>query len=174
MQKESFSNTEYYIVEALFRLLKTKSLDKIQVIEICKIAGVGRSTFYKHFINKNEIVVFYLNKVYKQYLKKAIKHPKNNQEFESNIVVLVQTIYDHKENLSLLLKNNLGQKLLDFLTRKFIVIDFLLSNENYFLPYIISGAIYNSLIARSENNFRNEIKEVTNSIIVILKLYNLC
>lgn len=172
MRKENLSNTNHYIVEALFRLLKVKSLEKIQVIEICIIAGVGRSTFYKHFNHKGEIINFYLEYIYKESLKTAIIHPETNEDFEENIIILIKTIYSQKEYLSLLLKNGLGQRLLDFLTKKFILFNFNNSNENYFFPYIVSGAIYNALFAWNENNYENDIMEVFNSILIILKLYN--
>jgi AcrR family transcriptional regulator len=37
------------IREALFELLKTKGIDQISVIELCKEANVNRTTFYAHY-----------------------------------------------------------------------------------------------------------------------------
>ena len=60
MKETLNTNSKNYIVESLFVLLKSKTIENIQVTEICKKAGVGRSTFYKHFNNKSDIINYYL------------------------------------------------------------------------------------------------------------------
>lgn len=42
---------------ALFDLLKTTSYDSISVIDICDRAMVHRTTFYKHFDNKEQLLI---------------------------------------------------------------------------------------------------------------------
>lgn len=38
-----------FITEALIKLLKNKTLDKITITEITNKAGVGRASFYRNF-----------------------------------------------------------------------------------------------------------------------------
>lgn len=49
-----------YMVEALLLLMKEKSYDRIKVGEITERAGVDRTTYYRHFHSKEEILERYL------------------------------------------------------------------------------------------------------------------
>ena len=49
-----------YIIEAMFLLLKEKPFEEIRICEIAKLAGVNRSTFYRHFHSRQDIArLFY-------------------------------------------------------------------------------------------------------------------
>lgn len=50
--------TKIWISEALKRLMKKKSLEKIRVTEICKEAEIERPTFYYHFKDKYDLVTW--------------------------------------------------------------------------------------------------------------------
>lgn len=54
-------NMKLWIAEQMKNLMKTKSIDKIRVNDICKAAEIERSTFYYHFQDKYELVawIFY-------------------------------------------------------------------------------------------------------------------
>ncbi len=41
--------TKRMLKEGLMRLLKEKSLDKISITELCREAGINRTTFYRHY-----------------------------------------------------------------------------------------------------------------------------
>ena len=45
-----------HINEALFGLLKEKSLNEISISEICETAGVGRMSFYRNYENKEDVI----------------------------------------------------------------------------------------------------------------------
>ncbi|ADL49963.1 TetR/AcrR family transcriptional regulator [Clostridium cellulovorans] len=47
---------------ALLRLLKTKPLENISILELVKIAGVSRNSFYRNYNNLEEIIGEYLMK----------------------------------------------------------------------------------------------------------------
>ena len=170
MKETLNTNSKNYIVESLFVLLKGKTIENIQVTEICKKAGVGRSTFYKHFNNKNDIINYYLMTLYQKYTETNIKQPTSKEDFEYNMITLLTLIYKNKDELLLLLKNNLGQKMYEFLTDKLILISNLRETKDYFYPYIIVGAIYSTIHAWSKNNFKNDINEVSASIVKIITL----
>ncbi|WP_455539509.1 TetR/AcrR family transcriptional regulator C-terminal domain-containing protein [Terrisporobacter sp.] len=50
-----------WIAKHMKDLMKTKTIDKIRVVDICKAAEIERSTFYYHFQDKYELVawIFY-------------------------------------------------------------------------------------------------------------------
>lgn len=51
------------MADALIRLMHTKPLEKISVQEITDAAGVGRATWFRHFADKDEAIVFKLHRL---------------------------------------------------------------------------------------------------------------
>ena len=45
------------LADAILELLKTKSLEEISVSEITDLADVGRTTYYRHFTSKDDLIV---------------------------------------------------------------------------------------------------------------------
>ena len=56
MYQSSNSISSSLMVEALLLLLEKKEYDVITVKEICKKAGVNRSTFYLHYNTKDDLL----------------------------------------------------------------------------------------------------------------------
>ena len=54
--KSKYFNTAIKMDEALLSLLEKKEFPYITVKEICKAAGVNRSTFYLHYENTSELL----------------------------------------------------------------------------------------------------------------------
>ena len=48
------------MADALIQLLKTKELDKITISEVCLLAGVNRSTWFRNFKDKKEAISYKL------------------------------------------------------------------------------------------------------------------
>ena len=46
------------LADALIKLLKTKPIEKITVPEISETADVGRTTFFRNFTTKTEVITF--------------------------------------------------------------------------------------------------------------------
>jgi AcrR family transcriptional regulator len=59
--EEQFKQISSWIVEALIRLLDEKSYRAISVEDITKKAGVARSTFYRHFSSKDDVILRFLD-----------------------------------------------------------------------------------------------------------------
>lgn len=49
--------TKRLIHEALLRLLETKSIDKINVTELCNESGINRATFYRHYNMPRDVLL---------------------------------------------------------------------------------------------------------------------
>lgn len=65
-------NTKKSIAEAMKTLLMQKSLDKISTMEICKVCGTTRQTFYYHFKDKYSLLAWiYVNDCGNAYKDKA-------------------------------------------------------------------------------------------------------
>lgn len=48
------------LADALIKLLKEKPIEKITIPEISKLSGVGRTTYFRNFTSKNEMLTFKL------------------------------------------------------------------------------------------------------------------
>lgn len=91
-QKEKYSSTAFLMDEDLICLLNEKDYEYITVKEICKKAGVNRSTFYLHYESIDDLLeetLEYINKKFLDYFE-------DTSDFITNINV------SSKENLYLI------------------------------------------------------------------------
>ena len=56
--------------EALIKLMKKKSIEKITVDELCETGGIGRATYFRNFKSKDEILTAYIIMRWRAYEKK--------------------------------------------------------------------------------------------------------
>lgn len=49
------------IALALIQMMENKKINDITILEIVKKAGVGRSSFYRNFDNKEDVINYYIN-----------------------------------------------------------------------------------------------------------------
>ena len=54
--ESKYFNTALLMDEAILYLLHEKKFEYITITEICKKAGVNRSTFYLHYDNTNDLL----------------------------------------------------------------------------------------------------------------------
>lgn len=50
--------TKFALTNAFYNMLECYSLDDITVNQLCESAGVRRATFYKHFNDKNDFIIY--------------------------------------------------------------------------------------------------------------------
>ncbi len=51
---------------ALIQLMGQKPLEQISVSEICQLAGVSRSSFYRNYDDKNQVLHSYIHNLYRE------------------------------------------------------------------------------------------------------------
>jgi len=73
------------VFEALLQMLKTRSLDEVHINQLVQKAGICRTSYYRNFDSKEDILIQYLNLIYEDYFK--------NYDFTSN-QKKDETIYD--------------------------------------------------------------------------------
>lgn len=59
----SISPTKHVLADSMKELLRKKSIEKISTDEICRIAGVSRRNFYRHFSDKYDLLswIYYMD-----------------------------------------------------------------------------------------------------------------
>jgi Transcriptional regulator len=61
MKQKRKTESKEYIIEAFTRLLHEKSLEKITVSDISRLAGINRGTFYLNYLDKEDLLVSIIN-----------------------------------------------------------------------------------------------------------------
>lgn len=65
--------TKQLVAHALIKILDKHPLDLITIKEICKQAGVGRTAFYHHFKNKEDVLKYIYRKAHYQVFQDKFK-----------------------------------------------------------------------------------------------------
>ena len=98
--------TKSWIFDALMLLMDEKPYKKINISDITTKAGIARTTFYRNYHDKDDIVFEYLNKTITIKLQKSEKAAVD--ERKNTIVILLdyKHLIDHKKNLLKIFSNN--------------------------------------------------------------------
>ncbi len=68
-----------YVVEhltnSMLELLKEKPISEISVSELCSMAGVGRTSFYRNYKEKEDIVKAYVERLFQDWVNKYKETP---------------------------------------------------------------------------------------------------
>ena len=87
---ERVRRTHERLGSALVKLMQEKPMDEVTVQEVLDRASVGRSTFYLHFRDKNDLLLSQLE-VFLEMMSTAL----NTRKEESHRVVPVAEMFDH-------------------------------------------------------------------------------
>lgn len=102
--------TRKVIKDALITLLREKPLRSITVREICELAGVNRTTFYKHFRDIYDVFEQVEEDAAQGLTDFIDQHSgRNSQDL---LLLILQTIRDHREEFAPMLQREENQDLL--------------------------------------------------------------
>jgi len=154
-----------YISSALLLLLKKKPFGDISIGEISDKAGVNRSTYYRNFNSKEEIIKYYYNKMLFEYsltFNKTI-------HFEIHLQRLLYHYLKHKNELLLIYKNNLSYLILDALNDYFepAFKNKISTVEERYKMYWYTGAIYNVVLFWFSNGMKETPEELAKIYMLI-------
>jgi len=65
--------SKQWIVAALIDLMKQKSYPNITIKEIAQHADLDRSTFYRNFKSKEDVLRLYINNIVKDYIRMLLQ-----------------------------------------------------------------------------------------------------
>ena len=150
-----------YMAGALLELMLEKDYTKISIGEIAKKAGVDRSSYYRHFKSKEDIISVFFDMV----LKESLEGYTNLSSIDFTLYIhsIYTAFFNYKNEILLIHYANLSFLLLDVLSKRFqfseLAKDFPLSKQ-YELSYIIGG-IYNNLIFWMSRDMKETPDELT-------------
>ena len=150
-----------YMAGALLELMLEKDYTKISIGEIAKKAGVDRSSYYRHFKSKEDIISFFFDMV----LKESLEGYTNLSSIDFTLYIhsIYTAFFNYRKEILIIHYANLSFLLLDVLSKRFqfseLAKDFPLSKQ-YELSYIIGG-IYNNLIFWMSRDMKETPDELT-------------
>ena len=150
-----------YMATALLELMLEKDYTKISIGEIAKKAGVDRSSYYRHFKSKEDIISFFFDMV----LKESLDGYTNLSSIDFTLYIhsIYTAFFNYRKEILIIHYANLSFLLLDVLSKRFqfseLAKDFPLSKQ-YELSYIIGG-IYNNLIFWMSRDMKETPDELT-------------
>jgi AcrR family transcriptional regulator len=158
--------TKSCIAQSLMLLMQKKPYTDISIDEITAKAGVNRSTYYRNFNSKEDIVKFYITQILYEYRSFFNK----NDSFKIHFEKLLNHYLKYKKEFLLIYKNGLTHIMLEILNNfyKPPMKDKSLSFEEEVKIYWYNGAIYNSFLRWVSNEMRDTPKALSDTFEVIL------
>lgn len=80
-----------HLTDSLLTLLKEKPIGEISISELCSLAGVGRTSFYRNYEEKEDIVRAYIRLLFQDWTDKYEKTP------DLSIREAVRIVFSHLE-----------------------------------------------------------------------------
>ncbi len=121
------------LFDALLSLLAEKNFDDIAVTDICEKAMIHRTTFYKHFEDKYELLKFCIKRFQNMFKESTLEKDSESDlcQYYLNVVrsiLLFITAENNKNHFYALLKNNSNS--ITTIFHQFIIEDLILNMEN--------------------------------------------
>ena len=132
--------------QALYTMLKTRDIDSIKVVDLVKAAGVSRGGFYRNF--------YLVSDVLKDDICDIADDVRivSSADVSANWQIILNTVYQHREKIPLLLKAGMGMEILRQINRSIDGV-----NEEYRLRLIAwNGVIFNCILWWAERNFADD------------------
>lgn len=117
--------TKRLLKEALLELLKEKSLQQINVSELCRAAGINRATFYKHYAIPQDVLREIEQNAVEDLRKMApkVQTAESAKQYLENVC---SQLYEHRAVLRILLECRTDEDLVEMFSE---------SNRRYWGQY---------------------------------------
>lgn len=98
------------LADALIQLLEATPIEKITITEIAELAGVGRTTYFRNFNSKDEMLSFKLILLWERWVEEH--HIRTRRRYsEENVLTFFQFNYSIRELLVLMYSRGLQSSL---------------------------------------------------------------
>lgn len=157
-----------YMAESLFILMRKTRYEKITIDAITDKAGVNRSTYYRNFNAKEEIVKFYISQIMDAYLEKY--EAGDSRGMKKYLYTLFEHFYARKQELLAIYKNNLSYLLLETINERFRARYQPQKTDNraQHIIYFHIGGIYNQFLLWFQHGMRETPAEMTEISLSVL------
>ena len=139
-EKNSYVKTQ--ISKTLIRLMKDTDIDQIDIRSLCREADVGRSSFYRNYSSKEEVIREYASSLIQQWGHEFETNP------DSSPFNVFGSLFEHfrknKSFYTLLYRQNMSEIILETIKEKTGLVSSLSNREAYekaFFSYGLYGWI---------------------------------
>ena len=146
------------MADALLILMREKDYADIAIGEITSKAGVNRSTFYRNFSSKDEIIKHYFNQII--HTHRASLSEKQTS-IESYLLDMFTHYYGYKNELLLIHRAKVSYIMLETFNETFSVIRADTTLESRYATHYHTGGIYNTFLLWFENGMTETPVEMT-------------
>jgi AcrR family transcriptional regulator len=163
-----YSNSENesarkYIFTALILLLRRKKLHAIPIKELCDKAGVSRTSYYRNYSSKEDILAQYINSEFQARLQRLFRE--NHDSFFENSAIFFAIARKHRELLDIIIKNDLSRLLLaQYRTHLYTLVKMgILRCENGCSDYYVSfwaGGLTELVLSWTRRDMRDSNQEM--------------
>lgn len=98
--------TKRLLHEALLKMLETQNINRISIRDLCKTAGINRTTFYNHYASQFEV----LDELAESYLQSTaytvLNEIENGKDFKDCLIQSLYYIKNHLQPVKLILNQN--------------------------------------------------------------------
>lgn len=179
MENQRVRLSKSLLKDALVDLLQTKKIEKITIYELCKVAQINRSTFYKYYGNQYDLLLEIEQDCLEDINSYIISHePVQNK----SLLQVLEYIEAEERKFKVLFNTGVDNKFPEKLFSLPIIVssiysntpkDYEINDREYVHLFICYGgfAIIRDWLNKEEKRPINEVAEVIRNIILsILKL----
>ena len=155
---------------ALIQLMKTKSFSEISISEITRIAGVSRSSFYRNYDSKEQILICYIHDLYHNFFhtENILRHFPDQSGLQEFLLPRFRFIKENREFFTVLHKNNLLYYIFDEMEPDLIL---LLSGQNASISKYYLSMFAGSYAATIRHWIHNDFQESEEEMAAIFADY---
>ena len=162
------------IFSALMQLMEKEKFDNITITEITTRAGVSRMAYYRNYEDKKEIILSYMDELFKTYWENIYKKPQN--DFQSACLYF-NYFRENKNLLFHILDSGLTQFILEkhnlYLQTIFKDLYSHITLESKKEKYVIdflSGGLFKTLISWAENGMEESNEYMAKIVCELMEL----
>ena len=96
-KQKQIDRSKAWLAEAMVKLLRTHELSEISISQLCRTAGVGRQTYYRHFASKLDVIDYIFNQINELMLEAGFKAYRENPGTEAFEVEAMKILRQHRE-----------------------------------------------------------------------------
>ena len=95
--------TKKLLKDALLRLLENKPVAKITITELCRTAGINRSTFYAHYEIPHDVLLDIEHDLMDELTE--LLQPLSGRNLRASAEIMCHYLYEHADLLRILIRN---------------------------------------------------------------------
>lgn len=149
------------ITDALFALMKEKSLSSVQITELVECAGVARASFYRNYSSKEDVLVTLIRDVLEQF-REDIHSEQGSFYCYENVLLSFRYFQKYRGNILDLCRSGFSFTLLEELNRfhESVAGTMASSSMERYQLYAYIGALLNTGLVWLSENAKTSVEDM--------------